>query len=109
MSLTTSEMTPADFAAVTGNRGNGFGDGDGWWIILFLILAMGGNWGNGFGNNGGNGSIPWILNNDNDIERGFDQQATMGALSALQSSVSNGFANASTQLCNCCSDILYNT
>lgn len=111
MSLTTSEMTPADIAAVTGgNRGygDGFGNGDGWWIILFLILAMGGNWGNGFGNNGGNGwngSIPWILNNDNDIERGFDQQATMGALSALQSSVSNGFANASTQLCNCCADI----
>lgn len=111
MSLTTSEMTPADIAAVTGGgcNNNGFGDGDGWWIILFLILAMGGNWGNGFGNNGGgngwNGSIPWILNNDNDIERGFDQQATMGALTSLQSSVSNGFANASTQLCNCCADI----
>lgn len=53
MSLTTSEMTPADFAAVTGNN-DGFGNGDGWWIILFLILAMGGNWGNGFGG-GGNG------------------------------------------------------
>lgn len=110
MSLTTSEMTPADIAAVTGGNGFGNNNGDGWWIILFLILAMGGNWGNGFGGNGGNGggwngSIPWILNNDNDIERGFDQQATMGALSALQSSVSNGFANASTQLCNCCGDI----
>lgn len=113
MSLTTSEMTPADIAAVTGggynNGGYGFG-GDGWWVILFLILAMGGNWGNGFGGNGGNGggwngSIPWILNNDNDIERGFDQQATMGALSGIQSSISNGFANASTQLCNCCSDM----
>ena len=115
MSLTTSEMTPADIAAVTGGGGyggygNNFG-GDGWWIILFLILAMGGNWGNGFGGNcggnggGWNGSIPWILNNDNDIERGFDQQATMSALNGLQSSVSNGFANASTQLCNCCSDI----
>lgn len=31
MSLTTSEMTPADFAAVTGNgRNNGGFDGDGW-------------------------------------------------------------------------------
>lgn len=113
MSLTTSEMTPADIAAVTGGGGyggygNNFG-GDGWWIILFLILAMGGNWGNngfGGGNGGGwNGSIPWILNNDNDIERGFDQQATMSALNGLQASVSNGFANASTQLCNCCADI----
>ena len=111
MSLTTSEMTPADIAAVTGggNYGGGWNNGsDSWWIILFLILAMGGNWGNNFGggNGGGwNNSVPWIMNNDNDIERGFDQQATMGALSALQASVSNGFANASTQLCNCCSDM----
>ena len=29
----------------------------------------------------------------------------MGALSGIQSSISNGFANASTQLCNCCSDM----
>lgn len=108
MSLTTSEMTPADIAAVTGggNYGgnNGFGN-DGWWIILFLILAMGGNWGNnGFGGNGG-GNIPWFMNTDNDVERGFNQQATMGALTNLQSTVSNGFANAATQLCNCCSDM----
>ena len=32
MSLTASEMTPADIAAVTdGNNGNGFGDGNGAW------------------------------------------------------------------------------
>lgn len=102
MSLTTSEMTPADIAAVTcgGNYGNnGFGDGDGWWIILFLILAMGGNWGNGFGGNGG-GYAPWLMNTDNDVERGFDQLATTNALSGIQASVSNGFANTATQLCN---------
>ena len=29
----------------------------------------------------------------------------MSALNGLQASVSNGFANASTQLCNCCADI----
>lgn len=102
MSLTTSEMTPADIAAVTG--GNNYGmNGDGWWIILFLILAMGGNWGNGFGGNGNggwNGAIPWVMNNDNDIERGFDQMATTNAISGLQASVSNGFANTATQLCN---------
>lgn len=108
MSLTTSEMTPADIAAVTGggNYGGGWNNGsDSWWIILFLILAMGGNWGNGFGNNGGGGYAPWIMNTDNDVERGFDQLQTTNALAGLQSSVSNGFANASTQLCNCCADI----
>lgn len=103
MSLTTSEMTPADIAAVTGGN-NGYGmNGDGWWIILFLILAMGGNWGNGYGGNGNggwNGAIPWVMNNDNDIERGFDQMATTNAISGLQASVSNGFANTATQLCN---------
>lgn len=106
MSLTTSEMTPADFAAVTGNgRNNGGFDGDGWWVILFLILAMNGGWGNGFGGGNNGGAAPWIMNTDNDVERGFDQLATTNALSGLQSSVSNGFANASTQLCNCCADI----
>lgn len=55
MSLTTSEMTPADIAAVTNNNGNNCNDGwgGGWssWIILFLIFGMFG-WG-GFGGFGG--------------------------------------------------------
>ena len=40
----------ADIAAATGgNRNNdGFGDGNGWWIILFLLFGMFG-WGGGFG------------------------------------------------------------
>ena len=44
MSLTTSEMTPADIAAVTGNNGNGWGfGGDGaWWIIILLLFGFGG-------------------------------------------------------------------
>lgn len=110
MSLTTSEMTPADIAAVTGGNGYGNGmNGDGWWIILFLILAMGGNWGNGFGNNGGNGgwngAIPWFMNNDSDVERGFDQMATTNALSGIQSSISNGFANTATQICGGFGDV----
>ena len=104
MSL-SNEMSAADVAAVT--RGGGYGggmEGDGWWIILFLILAMGGNWGNN-GMGGGSNSIPWFMNTDSDVERGFDQMATTNALSALQSSVSNGFASAATQLCNCCSNM----
>ena len=103
MSL-SNEMSPADIAAVTGynNGNNGFGN-DGWWIILFLILAMGGNWGN---NNGGyGGSVPWFMNTDNDVERGFDQMATMNGINSLQTTVSNGFANAATQLCSGLADV----
>ncbi|MDE5570280.1 MAG: hypothetical protein K2I82_06460 [Ruminococcus sp.] len=57
MSLTTSEMTPADIAAVTNNNRCNNGCNDGWgggwssWIILFLIFGMFG-WG-GFGGFGG--------------------------------------------------------
>lgn len=54
MSLTTSEMTPADIAAVTNggnNRNDGWGGDWGAWIILFLIFGMFG-WG-GFGGFGG--------------------------------------------------------
>lgn len=101
MALTTGEMSAADIAAVTGSNGfgNGF-NGDGWWIILFLILAMGGSWGNGFGNNGG-GYAPWMINTtNNDVERGFDQMATMNGINALQASVTGGFSNVATQLCN---------
>ncbi len=60
MSLTTSEMTPADIAAVTGNSGNnggndGWGGNNGWWIII-LLLALGRGWGgNGGGYGGGQG------------------------------------------------------
>lgn len=104
MSLTTSEMTPADIAAVTGGYGNGFNGNDSWWIILFLILAMGGNWGNGFGGNGG-GSVPWFMNTDNDVERGFDQMSTMNGIGNLQNAVTSGFANAATQLCGSTADI----
>lgn len=56
MSLTTSEMSPADIAAVTGNSNNGndaWGGNNGWWIII-LLLALGRGFGYG-GYGGGNG------------------------------------------------------
>ena len=62
MSLTTSEMSAADFAAVCGNNRNGgyndggmWGDGA-WWIIILLLFGWGRNgYGGGFG--GGNGGV----------------------------------------------------
>lgn len=62
MSLTTSEMTPADIRACTcGNDGYGndgmFGGNGAWWIIILLLFGWGRNgFGNGFGANNGGGN-----------------------------------------------------
>lgn len=73
MSLTANTMGPADFAAMSGNRG--FGSGDDMWIFLLFLLV----WGNGWGNNG-NGGYPAV-------QQGFDQAAIMGAIQAAQASI----------------------
>lgn len=89
----TGGLSAADMAAVM--RG---GSG-GWWIILFFLIAMMGGWGNnGWGNNGGGGAMPYI-GATADIQRGFDQQATTGQISALQAQVGNGFADAAVTRC----------
>ena len=96
-------MSPADFSALMGgnNRGyGGWGDfgGQGWWILL-LFLFTGGGWGNNRWGNGG--GMPYVMNQDTqaDIQRGFDQQATQGAIAALQAQVGNGFADAAVANC----------
>ena len=45
---------PVAPAYAGGNCMNGFGCGDGWWVILFLFALMGNN---GFGGWGGNGDV----------------------------------------------------
>ena len=126
MSLTSSEMTPADIAAVTGNsNNNGWGNGDGsWWIIvLFLFALMGNGWGNGFGGFGGNGGAVPYIGATADVQRGFDQSAIMSSLNSLATGQCNqtatlqnaitqgqiasmqGFNGVQNQLCNSCFDM----
>lgn len=110
MSLTASEMTPADIAAVTnGGSAGGWGDGNGaWWLIVLFLFAMMGGWGGnrGFGGGGGNGGadmFPYYYfanNTDSGVQRGFDTAALTGQLSGIQTSISNGFANAEVAECN---------
>lgn len=98
MGLSTSEMSAADIAAVTGGN-NGFGNGDGaWWIIiLFLFALMGNNWGNGNNGSGGYGF---------GVQQGFDQAAIMSGINGLTTSVANGFSNAEVSRCNAQANIL---
>ena len=132
MSLTTSEMTPADFSAVCGNNNDGFGGGNGaWWLIVLFIFALCGGWGNGFGGFGGGNegsSIKdqYVLSSDfatiqrqlsdgfNSIDNALDRQnAGICDLGYTQAQLINGVqinqmqnANAiQSQLASCCCDI----
>ena len=96
-------LSPADVAAVTGNN-SGFGSfgGDGAWLILILLLFAAFN-GNGWGGYGNGGAAPYQFNNaNNDVQRGFDQQAVMAGIGAVQ----NGLSDAAVSQCNQTQSIL---
>lgn len=115
MSITdgNGSLSAADIAAVLGSNGGngGFGNwgADGaWWLIVLFLFAMSGNgFGNWGGNNGGNFAVPYMFNNaNNDVQRGFDQQAVMGSLNGITAAISNGFANAEVSRCNAQTNVL---
>ena len=80
--------------------GNGYGGGFGWgdgsfWIIVLFIFALMGNWG------GNGGMMPYMIGNNtnNDVQRGFDQQAVMTGIGGINGAVVNGFAGVNQALC----------
>lgn len=97
MSLTASEMTPADIAACTtgGNDGFGFGGGGFWIILLFILL---GGWGGGFGGGNNGGIYPW-MNQSNQISDGFRDQMLNTTINGIQNGVTSGFGDVQTALC----------
>ena len=113
MSLTTGEMSAADIAAVVGNKnGDGFGwGGDGGLITILLILALfgggfggfGGGWGGGFGY-GNMYEFPWLLTGQQGINNNTNAGFRDSMLQDSITSVRDGIAGLSTQLCGCCSD-----
>lgn len=90
---------------VYGGGNQGFGYGSDWlWVIVLLALLGNGGWGNGFGGGNQGGQFPWILEGQRDtdsiVNAGFNQAATASQLSAIQNSITTGFANAEVASCN---------
>lgn len=81
----SSAPSLADIAAVTGNDRNGWGNGDGWWILIILFALFGG-WGNGFGGNG-SGSRNATDAIDASLQRGFDNQSVMNKLNGIEQGI----------------------
>lgn len=64
----------------------GLGDGLFWIIVLFLFAFMG----NGFGGFGAGAAGPLMMNNaNNDVQRGFDQQAVMGGIGGISAGINS--------------------
>ena len=85
----SSAPSIADIAAVTdGNRNNGWGDSNGWWVLIILFALFG--WGGrGFGGFGGAGNgCDSACATVGDVERGFNQQTTNQRFNAID----NAFA-----------------
>ena len=128
MSLTTSEMTPADIRACTcGNDNGGMWGGD-WLAYILLFALLGGGFG-GFGGFGGGGILPWLLFANNgfggfgggcgvpatqaDLAAGFNNSAVLSGINGIDSALCQGFNGLNTaflqgvnglerQIADCC-------
>lgn len=118
----TDGLSASDIALLNGSERNnrdGFGDGNGWWIILFFLCMFG--WGGrgfgGFGGNSGSGSEVdgYVLTSDfANIERkidgvntglcdGFYTQAQL--VNGVNMNIMQGNNAIQSQLAQCCCDI----
>lgn len=115
-------LSASDVALLTNGRsGNndGFGDGNGWWIIIFLIFALGG-WGrNGFGGGfDGNGGASAGYNpcctpaTQQGLADAFNFNNLDNAVRGIQNGLCDGFyavntsiLNLGQSLLNCCCDV----
>mgnify|MGYP007122040981 CR=1 FL=1 len=105
MALTDDNMNGTGMvmpvAPMMGNNqgGFGFGDGNGWWILLlFFLLCGNGGWGGGFGGGFDNGLYPW-MNQSNQINGGFRDQMLNTSINGIQQSITSGFGDVQNALC----------
>ena len=108
MSLTTSEMTPADIRACTCgndgyNNGNGMFGNDAWWIIVLLLFGWGGRGFGGFGGGFGGGygagcGAPCATQAD--VRAAVDQQTLISKIDQQTYGLSDVFNSLNTNLNN---------
>ena len=95
---------------IYGNNGGGFGFGNDWasLIVLFLIAGMFNGGFGGFGGGYGNAQLsydfPWLLNGQQGINANTNAGFRDAMINDGITSIRDGIAGLSTQLCNCCSD-----
>lgn len=104
MSLTTSEMTPADIAACTcggNNANNGWGGDGAWWIIILFLFVFCG-WGNGW-NNGAGGGINSAAGQGaltrGDLCMDMNFQEVKREVQNANDAVNLGFSNLNSTIC----------
>ena len=113
MNYENGGLSASDVALIQGRNNdgvNGFGGDGAWWIILFLIFAMGG-WNNGFGGFGGGNfggvgnEYAWLSNGQKEIMQNTNQGFDTLQLANQLTGINNQVQGLSTQLCGCCGDI----
>lgn len=101
----------SDIAAVTrnGNDGDGFGGGNGWWILIILFAIFGGWGGNGYGNGGGAAYQGALTRGELCQDMNFSQlengvrgisQGICDSTFALNNTINNGFAGVNNAVCS---------
>ena len=112
MALTDENNMVMPVAPMCGGNNGGFGGGFGsdWgWIILLLLFAGGGY--GGFGGMGGYGNMmlgydfPWLMNGQQGINTNTNNGFRDAMINDNITSVRDGIAGLSTQLCGCCGDV----
>ena len=89
-----STYSLSDIAAVSGRGNGGWGDENGAWWIIILLLAFAG-WGNGgFGGNGGGTSTR------EEIAYGFDMNGLENGVRGIQQGLCDGFYAVNTGMLN---------
>ena len=101
-------MPVAPMGSYGGNSGFGWGGDGAWWLLVLFLFAANGN-GFGWGKGGMNGMMPYMAstNTNNDVQRGFDQQALTTGISGLGTAINgvnqalcNGFAGVNATVAN---------